>query len=168
MTDDLFIRRTAEFSPCRTFRYTLGRYWDTERPQVTFVLLNPSTADAEKDDPTNRRGIQYAIDWGFGSVVFCNLFAFRTPHPKEMKKAEDPVGPLNDFWILKEAQKAEKVVLAWGASGSFRRRDLEVLTLLREAEIPLWHIWLTQADHPGHILYLAKYLKPKPFEKEKA
>ena len=74
-----YIERSAVFSDCRTWRYTLERYWDKSKPFALFILLNPSTADEYKDDPTNRRGIRYANDWGYGGVGFCNLFAYRTP-----------------------------------------------------------------------------------------
>lgn len=72
--------READFSPCRTYRYSLYREWGTGG-LCTFVLLNPSTADAVNDDPTNRRCINFAKQWGFGAVCHVNLFAYRT-HPK--------------------------------------------------------------------------------------
>ncbi len=161
------IRRSADFSPCRTWRYTLKRVWDYNLPPVLFVLLNPSTADEVQDDPTNRRGIGYAIKWKYGGVTFVNLFAYRTPQPKLLKQAREPVGPDNDKWILKEAEEARKggkVILAWGVHGAFRERDLEVLELLDTAGIPMWCMGLTQAGHPKHILYLPGDLEPVEYK----
>ena len=67
----------AEFSPCRRYRLTLRRRWDSA-PQVLFGLLNPSTADESRDDPTVRRCIGLARSWGYGALAIGNLFAFRT------------------------------------------------------------------------------------------
>lgn len=161
MSDDLFIKRSADFSPDRKYRYTLTRVWDATRPRCLFILLNPSTADAERDDPTNRRGITFAMDWGYGACVFCNLFAFRTPYPGLMKAMVDPVGPDNDRWILKEHARADITIAAWGTHGAHRARDLEVLDLLPA----MHHLGLTKHGHPKHILYLPKTLTPQAWER---
>lgn len=150
------IRRSAVFSDCGTYRYTLERVWDETLPRLLFLLLNSSTADAFGDDPTNRRGIDFGRRWGYGTVVFANLFGFRSPDPKVMKAAADPVGPDNDRHILEQASKADRIVIAWGTHGHHRSRDLEVLTLLTRSGKPLWHMVLTKAGHPRHPLYLAK------------
>lgn len=122
-TKSLFdtLRRSADFSSCRTWRYTLIREWDDQKPRLLFVLLNPSTADAEKDDPTNRRGIGFASRWGFGSVVFVNLFAIRSPDSKTIKQVSDPIGPENDHYIERESSRANKIICAWGVQGSQSR-----------------------------------------------
>ncbi len=157
MGDDLFIKRSADFSLDWKYRYTLIREWDEHRPRCLFILLNPSTADAEHDDPTNRRGISYAFDWGYGACVFCNLFAYRTPHPKVMKAEPEPIGPDNDSWILKEHAKADVTVAAWGTHGVHKGRDKQVLELLPTVH----HLGLTKHGHPKHILYLPKILTPQ-------
>ena len=76
--------RTAEFSPCRRYRYTLSIEWDASKERVMFIGLNPSTADETKDDPTVRRCKQFAKDWGYGAMVMTNLFAWRDTDPKKM------------------------------------------------------------------------------------
>ncbi len=157
--NDLFLKRSADFSPCRTWRYTLIREWDSTLPRVMFLLLNPSTADENVDDPTNRRGLGYAMDWGYGTCVFCNLFAFRTPYPKEMKAAADPVGPENDWFLLAEWGKADLVVAAWGIHGTHRGRDKEVAELFPDLQC----LGVTKAGDPRHILYLKKSEKPRPW-----
>ena len=164
MTDDLFIERTADFSACRTWRYTLKRVWDKRKPVVLFVLLNPSTADEVQDDPTNRRGITYAMDWKCGGVTFCNLFAVRTPDPRVMKAAEDPVGPMNDRWLTREVRAAGPIILAWGTHGSHLGRDVRVLSLLKATGRTLWCLGRTKQGHPKHILYLPRRLMPQVWE----
>jgi len=161
MENDLLIKRSAEFSPCRTWRYTLVREWDSSKPRLLMILLNPSTADASKDDPTNRRGIQYAIDWGFGSLCFCNLFAFRTPRPKEMKAAFDPVGPENNNWIHAEADKAAIVLVGWGNDGVFKDRASSVLIGLALDGKKIYCLEVNKNGQPKHPLYCRADLKPK-------
>ena len=109
------IRRHALFSGCKTYRYTLERYWG-DGPVAVFILLNPSTADTEHDDPTNRRGMDFARRWGYDGCIFLNLFAFRTPTPLVLKRAHEPIGPGNDTVIKTwcAPQRAGIIVAAWG------------------------------------------------------
>lgn len=74
-------RRGAVFSDDRVYRYQLRRCWDVTEPIVAFVMLNPSTADAIEDDPTVRRCIGFAKNWGYGALLVGNLFAARTTRP---------------------------------------------------------------------------------------
>lgn len=145
------IKRFADFSPCRTWRYTLIRTWDDSLPRLLFILLNPSTADAKHDDPTNRRGISFAKRWSYGSVVFVNLFAFRTPYPKELRLADDPVGPDNDQHILQQVELSDLVVAAWGLHGTYCKRDKAVRKLIGRHIFCLGH---TKDGHPKHPLYV--------------
>lgn len=143
--------RGAVFSPCGMYRYTLERRW-ADGPMLLWVLLNPSIADAQRDDPTNRRGIAFSRQWGFGACVFVNLFAFRSPSPSEMKAAWQPIGPENDSHILDQVEKADRIVVAWGIHGPHRNRDRDVLALLSEQK--LFCLGITQKGHPRHPLYM--------------
>ena len=73
------VERWAEISNDGQYRYLLGRRWDATLPECTFVMLNPSTADAKQDDPTIRRCINFAKSYGCGSLLVGNLYAFRDP-----------------------------------------------------------------------------------------
>ena len=146
------IRRAAVFSSCEVFRYTLERYWNDDLPRLLFILLNPSIADATRDDPTNRRGIGFARLWGFGSIIFVNLFAFRSPKPKVMKAYHSPIGPDNDRHILEQVKLADRVVLAWGNDGGWIGRDRQVRELL--AGVECYRFGTTKVGHPRHPLYL--------------
>jgi len=158
------ICRSAEFSPDREYRYSLIRTWDSSLPFVTFILINPSTADEFHDDPTNRRGICYAKDWGFGGVVFVNLFATRTKYIWEMKKRKEPVGPDNDYYIKTWCGTAGLVIAAWSKDGNHRGRDRIVKhNLMRVCSLHTLHI--NKDGSPGHILYLKKDLKPVMWRK---
>lgn len=161
------IERSAVFSPCRTWRYTLERYWDKSKPFVLFILLNPSTADEMQDDPTNRRGISFAKDWGYGGVIFCNLFAFRTAYPAELRKAVDDKNVmLNNYrHVLYMAKKAGIVICAWGINGKHLDRGKYMLDLLSDRDIETYHMGLTKDGYPKHILYLKADTKPQLWER---
>ena len=110
---DHLLRRSAIFSPCRTWRYQLRRRWDPSLPYVNFICLNPSDADEEYDDMRSIRVVDYAQQWGFGSSVRTNHLAFCTSDPKKMKRAADPVGPDNDRRIIETTRQSGLIVAAW-------------------------------------------------------
>lgn len=143
------------------YRYSLWRIWDVERPKVTFIMLNGSTADADNDDPTLRRCIGFAKAWGFGSLEVVNLFGYRTTFPTELKKAADPCGPENDKYILKAIKDAEMVIVAWGTNGTFKKQDKHVLGLLKGNYVEPYYIDKSKDGIPKHPLYLRADLQPK-------
>lgn len=134
------------------YRYTLTRCWQSAAPTVVFVMLNPSRADAEQDDPTLRRCIGFAQTWGFGVLEVVNLFAYRTAHPKQLRQAANPVGLDNDRYIQAATNRADRVVVAWGNQGGWRDRNQTVLTLL--ADLDLYCLGVTQRQQPRHPLYV--------------
>jgi len=159
----LKIERDAHFSECRTWRYTLDRSWNYWKPFLLWILLNPATANAEVDDPTNRRGIRYAQEWGYGSLTFCNLFAFRTAYPSELKKASDPIGPDNDGMIMINARRADKIMIGWGNHGDYMNRSDEVLDMLEDYK--LYCLTQNKSGQPKHPLYCKADMKPVLFER---
>ena len=52
-------------------------------------MLNPSTADEVRLDPSCTRARVYAERWGFGGLIVTNLFAWRATDPDEMKAARE-------------------------------------------------------------------------------
>src|SRR5438128_12388833 len=86
--------KNAHISADGKYRYFLSRILGCG-PITTFIMLNPSTADAEVDDATIRKCLGFCQRWGCGTLQVINLFAIRTPHPAAMKQVEDPVGPDN-------------------------------------------------------------------------
>lgn len=142
------------------WRYRLWRRWDAERSKLTFVLLNPSTADARADDPTVRRIIGLARGWGFGSLELVNLFALRATRPTELVGAADPVGPSNDRYLARAGRNGT-VVLAWGNHGRYLGRDRQVLAILEGAQ--LYCLGLTKLGCPRHPLYVQRNAPLKPF-----
>jgi hypothetical protein len=89
---------SAAISDCKQYRYELRRSWDSSKPAVLFIGLNPSTADGSTDDNTSRVCINYAKRWGYGSLLLGNLFAYRSKDQSALRRVLDPIGPDNDAW----------------------------------------------------------------------
>ncbi len=156
----------AVISDCRRYRYQLSREWGVG-PSCNFIMLNPSTADAEMDDPTIRRCVSFAKKWGCGKLIVTNLFGFRATNPKYMKAADDPVGPENMKYVEAAAKHADWhkgyagfVVCAWGANGSFMNQADTVLRRLVAGNIRPMCLAKTKAGLPRHPLYLKVDLWP--------
>ena len=152
----------AVFSRCGRWRYVLWRRWG-EGPAVNFVMLNPSTADEFRLDPTCARARDYAERWGFGALVVTNLFAWRATRPERMKAARDPVGRGNDAAILRAAREAALVVCAWGNHGAYLERSVAVKQILIKAKIKLNVLRMNAGGEPAHPLYLPRRLRAKPW-----
>lgn len=139
-----FISATADIRG--DYRYTLTRVWDPTLPVITFVLLNPSTADEAQLDPTLRRCVGFAKREGFGGMLILNLYAFRTKDPKVMMAAPDPIGPDNDRVL---ANVTGTVVAGWGTKAEPARVSQAVALLPR-----LQALGVTKKGHPQHPLYV--------------
>ena len=143
----------AHFSADRTYRYLLGRRICDSKRRLLFIMLNPGTADEKYDDPTIRRCIGFAERWNFGVLDVANLFAFRTSYVKELRSADDPVGPENDDWISRALNSADRVVLAWGNHGAYKDRSRQVRQLAFSRTKP-FHLGFNKTGEPKHPLYL--------------
>src|ERR1043165_818680 len=107
----------AVFPSRRRWRYLLWRRWDPSLPVANFLMLNPSTADEFKLDPSCTRARLYAERWGYGSLIVTNIFGWRATDPRAMKAVKDPVGRGNDRAILRAAREADIVGCARGNHG---------------------------------------------------
>ena len=160
------VRSTAAFSPDRRYRYALTRTWG-DGSTVVFIMLNPSTADAFKVDPTVARCIEFARTWGHESLIVLNLFAWRSTDPKALYTVIpgfDPIGPLNDY-AIDAVPKGTPIIAAWGVHGSLDGRGKAVRDRLDIARHDVYHLGdLTKEGHPRHPLYLKGDLMPRPVE----
>ncbi len=148
----------AAFSADRRYRYRLWRRWGSG-PVVGFCMLNPSTADASRDDPTIRRCIGFAHAWGYAGLEVLNLFGLRATQPWMLRRADDPVGRDNDAHVRAAAADVVAVVIAWGVHGTLGARDREMLALLSPRTRLLALGW-TRAGQPRHPLYLRGDVRP--------
>lgn len=152
------MQRSANFSRCRRYRYALWRRWAPGDDYVLLVGLNPSTADHRRDDPTIRRCIGFARDWGYSGLCVANLFALRATYPEDLLADPEPVGPRNDQWLRRLARDASLVVGGWGNHGRHQDRAARV-----RAWLPGLHcLRLNQSGEPAHPLYLPRELRPFP------
>jgi hypothetical protein len=126
-------------------------------------MLNPSTADEFKNDPTVERCERRARALGFGAFRVTNIFAYRATDPKVMRAAEDPVGPHNDAAILEACDWAASVVCAWGTHGAYLSRGEEVIDLLKRAGVRPLTLGLSKHGHPKHPLYIGYAVQPTPW-----
>lgn len=155
----------AEFSECGTYRYVLKRRIPSllrwHHPAL-FIMLNPSTADEVKNDPTIRRCISFAEQQGCTELTVVNLFALRATDPKKLKTHEDPIGPLNDQRIAEmiEHHKLGIVVAAWGAHPFAKARAEGI----RRKFGPFSCLGITKNGSPRHPLYVKSDQKLLEFE----
>ncbi|WP_225913985.1 DUF1643 domain-containing protein [Leptolyngbya ohadii] len=143
----------AVFDVTGDYRYLLWRTWNADAPRLTFVMLNPSTADADCNDPTIRRCIQFAQTWGYGSLKVVNLFGFKATHPKILQQASDPIGTENDRHLLTAVQSSDRIVIAWGNWGTLANRDRMVMDLIRDYGV--YCLGVNRSGQPKHPLYLS-------------
>lgn len=158
----------AVFSPDRIHRYRLGRSWDPFGQVLNVVMLNPSTADAVKNDPTITRCDAFARRWGFGSLVVTNLFAYRATDPADLRplSVDVAIGPENDQHLVEAAAGAARIVVAWGEGGELHGRAAAVLQLLAERlpAIELHCFKRNVSGQPAHPLYQPNSAVLIPFE----
>jgi hypothetical protein len=154
----------AKFSACRRWRYLLWRRWDESLPAANFLMLNPSTADEHRLDPSCTRARKYAERWGFGALIVTNLFGWRATDPGEMKAARDPVGRGNDAAILRAARESALVVCAWGNHGAHLGRARKVVDLLTANNVALNVLRMNGQGEPAHPLYLPGTLQAASWE----
>jgi hypothetical protein len=156
------IERQALLSLCGRWRWWLSRTWSHAQPIGLVVMLNPSTADANVDDPTVTSLIKRATAWSWGGFYVVNLCAWRSPHPRDLVNVIDPIGTAeNDRHIAERAMQAWRdgadVVAAWGNArfsrpklrADLKGRDVRVLAQL-QAKGPVFCIGRNANGTPTH------------------
>jgi hypothetical protein len=143
----------AIFDVSDRYRYSLWRAWSAYHPRIAFVLLNPSTADEHKNDPTIRRCIGFARSWNFGSMEVVNLFAFRATNYRELYNASEPIGAENNRFLMQAVKHASTIVLGWGTRGMLLSRDRQVISLLAGRK-DVYCLGFTKNGLPRHPLYV--------------
>lgn len=164
ITDGL--ERGVLFSDCGKYRYKLWRRW-SDKPPLVFIMLNPSTADLLKNDPTIERCERRTRMLGFGAIYVGNAFAFRATQPDDMKAHDDPIGNLNDASLRALMNMAKwsggKVIVGWGKDGGFRGRSKEVVDIALDCGVQLYCLAYCKNGQPQHPLYIPYEEKMKPW-----
>lgn len=169
-------KRIADFSECENYRYSLFIRWSESEPLATFIGLNPSTADEQKDDNTLRRCKGFALRFGYGGMIMVNLFAWRDTDRSVLRRLKNPIGEdgtcfspcgrrfqnYNDLAIFNAVRQAGITIAAWGNDGRILYRAAKVKIMLRDFGQSLHCLKITAGGNPQHPLYLKSDLKPIP------
>ena len=109
------ILRRAKFSIDKKHRYELSRHWDLSKSDILFIMLNPSIANEDIDDPTIKRLISFTREFKHGGFFVANLFTYITPYSKTL---DTSIGltKLNLKTIKNLVNKVDEVIYAWGNS----------------------------------------------------
>lgn len=169
---DRDLESTAVFDKEEEYRYYLSRQWSTAIPLVV-LMLNPSTADAFKDDPTTRTIETLAKNWNKGGYIIVNTAALRATEPSDMLKHDDPYGEYNERVIHKALSQVVNrwrtkpdVLLAYGNNAEKLPDSKE--TLIRVTNIchkygKLKCLKMTKKGHPQHPLYISRDVLPERY-----
>lgn len=160
-----YVNSGAIVSKDGAYRYKLERTWDPELPTAVWVMLNPSIADANTDDPTIRKCVGFSRMWGLGGITVVNLYAARATDPGELADFEDPVGFFNDGHIAKVVQAATgPIIAAWGSHARkaprFWARVNKVINMPELETRQLDCVGVNRDRTPSHPLMLA-YSSPR-------
>lgn len=184
-----YVEKGAKISNCGKYRYRLWREWRGSAPNknwrwlgakdgngkelgfpkpCVFIMLNPSTADGEKDDPTIRRCVFFAKQLGFDRLEVINLFAYRATDPQQLlalNHDDDPVGVKNEEAFREATRDAGEIIAAWGVHGTHLAQDETALGWLDgfDRTVVVKCLGITKDGHPKHPLYLPSNTKPMPF-----
>ena len=159
----------AVYSRCLDYRYSLSKEWDLGLPRTLFILLNPSTATEEFNDPTISRCVARSRALGSGAMMVCNLFAFRGRKPSDLIYHSEPIGLKNDLFIfkacnwLKNGTDGSIVICGWGNMGSYLNRADSVKKELRKRLGHLYCLGVTNNKQPIHPLYVSYSKKIESF-----
>lgn len=162
---DLLMRREAIISECGTYRTELRRIWDASLPLLPVCMLNPSTADAQVDDPTILTLIHFARRWGYGGLLIVNLADFRASKPTDMFAADYPCSTENarhQYLALAYAKENRKEVLvAWGNHGATYGADRLFVDTAKSLGVRTICLGLTLSGAPKHPMARGRHRIPR-------
>ena len=160
------IEGSAIISDCGKYRYQLERALVpddlcssvTDRPIVAGIMINPSTADANRDDQTIRKWIGFGRRLGASKIIIGNLFAYRATDPRDLLTCADPIGDGNDAFLGKIMREADIHIVAWGASAKFppahRDRWRVIPELSNQIGATIRCFGVANDGHPRHPLMI--------------
>lgn len=160
----------AVLSDDEVYRYHLTRRWSSADRALGVIMLNPSTADAFKDDRTIKKITHYAKEWGYSSLSVANVFAYRSTSPADLKPLTDErrTGPENDYYITQVFIDAhDKILCGWGSNqlAALKIPSLWEMFCKFTESMPnprqLVSIKTTNTGMPMHPLYQRNDLQPK-------
>lgn len=172
------MKRGATFSPDRSMRFELTRFFLNELAAVqhgivNLIGLNPSDAGETRDDMTSRKGVGFAKRWGYDGMVLTNIVPIVATDPYDLPcwagRFHD-----NEEYLKGWIEKADLIVCAWGAVPTRVMATIGALEHIHivkqiadEAGKKLHCIGLTKAGWPLHPSRTAYTEFPLSFEQGK-
>ena len=149
------------------YRYRLARQWREDGPAVLVIMMNPSTAQMDVDDPTVAKITRMARAWrngAFGRLLVGNVFAYRATNQTVLGEVDDPIGPDNDRHLMDMARQSDLAVFAYGLPkvARLRARGPAVARMVAAAGIQP-HALRVSTGAPWHPLYLPDATEPEPW-----
>jgi len=132
-----------------SYRYSLWRIWDSDKPKIMFIGLNPSTAGYSNDDPTIKRVVSFAKQWGYGGIFMLNLFTIITSDPRALRNCPDRDRKADVFLQMYD-YLVQRVVFAWGNFKESKERAQEVIRMFPNA----YCLKKNKDGSPRHPLYV--------------
>lgn len=160
------MQKSAIISSCGKYRYRLERTWDTSKWVMMFIMLNPSIADAEIDDPTIRRCIGFAESWWYGWIIVWNLFPFRATNPKDLIEENTPFTLENSKYLYEMSEISDLILCAWWNQQIVEKlykkfpRYMPLVSIIKQLSC----IELSKGGVPKHPLYLKKSSQPISYQ----
>lgn len=127
-----------------------------------FLMLNPSTATEDVDDPTVRKCRSYASQWGYNTLLVGNIMAYRATDPSLLRGIEDPVGPDNLSHLRGMLETQPRLICAWGRVPTrLQHAEQAVTQLIREVGIEPYALRVNSGGSPSHPLYQPLDVEPQ-------
>lgn len=161
-----YFAKGATLSEDGWFRYSLERVWsNTNEKRACWIMLNPSTADAAKDDPTIRKVVGFSQRFGCGGCSVVNVYPYRATSPADLRRAGYPNDATNNAHIRAAVTGSSVVIAAWG--GHAQEMGVSRVTdILRERcgpARPCIALRIGKTGAPHHPLYVPYDVRPVPY-----
>ncbi|WDR05817.1 DUF1643 domain-containing protein [Devosia rhodophyticola] len=157
----------ARFSADGRYRQLMRRWTGDAFPSryVLFIGMNPSTADAEVNDPTCAREWSFTQREGYAAMIKANVGDYRATDPKMLlAPGVEAVSPENLPLINQAAADAALIVLCHGKlNKALAPAGRALVDALRAESRPLWCFGINADGSPKHPLYLRGDTPLQPF-----
>lgn len=149
---------SAVISNCKRYRYRLDRDVQAHGLVFAYFGVNPSTADAEKDDQTIRKLKGFTQIYGGSRFIVGNPFAARCKEVKKLATINNPVGTDNEYYLHRIINEADILIPCWGNRSKVpeilhSHFDSLLAWLIRSGK-PVCTFGLTKSNDPKHPLML--------------
>jgi hypothetical protein len=133
-------------------RYAYSLTWAPEKPHILWIMLNPGTGETEgRRRNTFERCKQWSHSFGYGGLLFGNLFSLRSKSAKALLALPNPPDPLNEHALIFLSKLAPETIVAWGGHGARSDRSNSLHRLLVNPKC----LGYTKSGQPRHPLYVA-------------